>query len=156
MALRGRLDEARSDFEQLAADGFSAIRRDSNYPMNLALLAEVCVALDDARRAETLLERLLPYRGLYLFIPTLVAVGCGSRYVGLLATGLGRWDLAETAFEEALAVERRMEALPFEALAERDYANMLEMRGDRGDSKQSATRRRRAADIAGAIGLVLD
>ena len=41
------LDEARGEFERLAADGFAAVPRDAMWPGWLAFLAEVCVALGD-------------------------------------------------------------------------------------------------------------
>ena len=53
----GRPDEARSELDVLAADGLDAFPRDANWLIGITLMAEVCGALGDARRAEALYER---------------------------------------------------------------------------------------------------
>lgn len=151
----GREADARREFDQLATDGFSRLRRDSNYTTNLALLAETCALLADRVRAEVLYDLMIPHRGLYILIPTIVASGCASRYLALLAGMLDRDEAAQAHFDEALSVERRMGALSFEALTERDYASWLLRRGDPGDAKDADVRLARAERIAGEIGLHL-
>jgi tetratricopeptide (TPR) repeat protein len=151
----GREELANEELAGLAADGFAALRRDSNYAMNLALLAETVAALADRERSDELYERLLDYAGLYVVIPGVVAAGCASRYLGLLATLLQHWDAAETHFEQALEVERRMRARPFEAYALRDYAALLEARREPGDTTAARRHRASAQQIASEIGLSL-
>jgi hypothetical protein len=56
-----RLDEARAEFERLAARDFDDLSRDGRWATCLAYLAEVCTALKDARRAVMLYRLLLPY-----------------------------------------------------------------------------------------------
>lgn len=150
----GRAAESRVAFERLAADGFSAVRRDSNYAYNLALLSETCVLLEAQQSsAEELYSILLPYSGRTLMVPTIVVAGCASRHLGLLAMLLRRWEDAEGHFEDALEVESRMNARPFEAYVLRDYARMLTQRGEPGDRAAAGERLSRAHEIAHEIGL---
>ena len=59
----GRMDEARAEFEALAAAGFDDLPRDANWLIGVTLLAEVCGALGDGERAEALYALLEPYAG---------------------------------------------------------------------------------------------
>jgi DNA-binding winged helix-turn-helix (wHTH) protein len=149
----GRHALARREFESLAAGDFHDLRRDSNFVYNLALLAETCVSLGDNTRAERVHALLLPSAGRYVAIKTLATAGCASRYLAVLETLLGALREAESHFEEAVAVERRMGALPFEALALRDYARLLTARGGTGDRALARELRARASRIAREIGL---
>jgi eukaryotic-like serine/threonine-protein kinase len=58
----GGHDEARYEFELLAADGFVGIPQDGDWMIAIALLADSCTELGDAERAARLYEVLLPYR----------------------------------------------------------------------------------------------
>jgi DNA-binding winged helix-turn-helix (wHTH) protein len=149
----GRTALARRDFDGLASGEFSELRRDSNYVFNLALLAETCARLDDRARAARLYELLAPYASRYVAVQTIVTAGCVSRHLGLLATSLERWDDAAVHFEEALEVERRMGALPFEAWVRRDSARMLLRRGEPGDRRAARDLLAAAATTAREIGL---
>ena len=55
-----QLDKARAEFERLAARDFDDLPRDGRWATCLAYLAEVCAALNDARRAAILYRLLLP------------------------------------------------------------------------------------------------
>jgi hypothetical protein len=149
----GRAALARRELEGLAARELSELRRDSNYAYNLALLAETCARLGDRERAQLLHERLRPFAARYLTIQTLVTAGCASRYLGLLDALLERWDTAAARFEEALEVERRMGALPFEAWTLRDHARMRATRGEPGDRAAARELLASARKIAQEIGL---
>jgi DNA-binding winged helix-turn-helix (wHTH) protein/tetratricopeptide (TPR) repeat protein len=153
LAESGRTEEAQRELARLAHGGFSSVRRDSNFTYNLALLAETCALVSNEEKAEPLYEVLTPWAGRYLAIPTLVAAGCASRFLGLLATSLRRWDDAQEHFATALAVEQRMKARPFEAYVERDWARMLSARGAAGDRVAARRRLDRFAEIARELGL---
>ena len=60
----GRTEEARREFEIVAADAFSAIPDDGNWPIAMALLADVCCRLEDTERAAILYEKISPLAGL--------------------------------------------------------------------------------------------
>jgi len=57
----GRKNEARAEFERMAADDFDSLSRDANWPACLVYLSEVCAFLGDRDRARTLYRLLLPF-----------------------------------------------------------------------------------------------
>jgi hypothetical protein len=68
----GRIDEASGEFEVLAADGFSAIPADGNWPIAMALLAETCCSLGDTERAAILYESISPLAELCVVVGLIV------------------------------------------------------------------------------------
>jgi DNA-binding CsgD family transcriptional regulator len=58
-----------------------------------------------------------------------VCLGAAARYLGLLATTIGRWEDAWQHFEDALAMNARMRAWPWLAHTQHEYATMLLARG---------------------------
>ena len=129
-SLLGRDAQARDEFEELAVDDFAGIAADQLWLTNTALLAEVCDSLGDARRAKPLYEVLLPFEGRNVVVGRGgYSLGPVSRYLGLMATVMSRFDEAEGHFERALEMSRRMRATPWQAYARYDYARMLLRRG---------------------------
>jgi DNA-binding CsgD family transcriptional regulator len=134
----GLAQEARAEFEHLAADDFADIPRDARWVMCMAYLAEVCAFLGDAHRAATLYHFLTPHDGYNLLVgPTAACFGAASRYLGLLAATMGRWQEAQQHFEDALAVNARMGAKPWLAHTPYAYAAMLPARGQAGDHERA-------------------
>jgi tetratricopeptide (TPR) repeat protein len=132
------VDDARREFETLAPDRFAVMPRDLVWPATLTLLTEVCVALDDRERAETLLELFEPYTGL------LVVTGGGSfcpgavdRYLGMLTACLGRHEEAETFYRSALELEERVSSPPLVARTRYWYGRGLLERGSPGDREEA-------------------
>jgi len=138
LAELGMKEEARAEFEALAAGDFAAIPRDSMWSACMVYLSEVCAVLGDAQRAATLYRMLSPFDG-----HTVVAgacVGCYgamSRFLGLLATTMKRWSDAERHFQDALEMNARMGARVWVAHTQHDYATMFVARGQPGDGKQA-------------------
>ncbi len=153
LAETGRPEQARAELAALGADDFAAVRRDSNYAYNLALLAEACARLEDARAADALSRRLAPFARRYLAIPAIVTAGCASRHLGLLAAVRERWTEAEAHFAVALEVEERMEARAFEAALRADWARLLEARDESGDAEAARAQRERVGALADELGL---
>jgi DNA-binding CsgD family transcriptional regulator/tetratricopeptide (TPR) repeat protein len=130
----GQLDEARAEFEAYAADDFAGIARDGLLTASLTFLAQVCAALDDTARAQTLYRLLLPYDGRNLLVGSTVGCfGAAASVLGLLATTQRRWDDAERHFRAALAMNERQGAHPALAHTRHRYARMLVARGTSGD-----------------------
>jgi DNA-binding CsgD family transcriptional regulator len=128
-----RLDEARAEFERLAARDFDDLPRDGRWATCLAYLAEVCAALEDARRAAMLYRLLLPYADRALVLGGgFVCSGASGRHLGMLAATMSNWSASERHFEEALAMNTRIGALLPLAHSHHDYAAMLLARGDPG------------------------
>jgi predicted ATPase/DNA-binding SARP family transcriptional activator len=126
--------EARAQFEHLAANDFAGMPQDALWVGSLAYLSEVCAFLGDVARADILYRFLLPYTQLNIVVGFAVACyGAVSRYLGLLATTMCRWEAAEQHFEDALAMNARMGAKPWLAHTQVQYAAMLLARGQPGD-----------------------
>jgi predicted ATPase len=132
-ASAGRLIEARSEFERLAAHGFATLRKDVTWPMVVTQLAHTCGLLGNAARAAELYDLLLPHAAHNALAPPMLAIGPTARYLGTLAATMQRWDDAQRHFEAALEMSRRMHTWPQLALTLYEYARMLAVRGDAND-----------------------
>jgi class 3 adenylate cyclase len=139
LAELGRDAEARAEFERIAQLGFGTIPRDSNYTMNLALLADTCTLLRDPERAAELYRILLPYDQLYVHFVHATTYGAVARALGNLAAAMRHFDSAVRHFEGALAMDRRLGARAWEARTQIDYARMRLDRDGPGDREQART-----------------
>jgi tetratricopeptide (TPR) repeat protein len=133
----GFLEPARKAFDDIAADGF-ALPYDAKRSATLSYLAEVCARLEDADRAGQLFELLLPYKQLTVTVGTaVVCYGSAARYLGLLATAMGDWDTATESFELAIARNNVMQAWPWLAHTQADFAAMLKRRRSGADEERA-------------------
>ena len=130
----GLEQEARTEFECLAAHDFTDIARDARWVACFVYLSEVCTFLGDARRAAMLYQCLLPHDGYTLVVgPTAACYGAAAYYLGLLAATMGRWEEAQRHFTAALAMNARMGARPALAHTQYAYAKMLLARAQPDD-----------------------
>jgi tetratricopeptide (TPR) repeat protein len=151
----GRAPEARAEFEHLAQYDFADLPRDGLWMGCMMYLTDVCTFLGDRARAATLYQLLLPYAGRTVVIGNAAACyGALSRYLGALATTLGRWDEAARHFEDALAMNARMEARPWLAHTQYQYATMLLARDQSGDPSTSSGQAREKARELLTVALV--
>jgi class 3 adenylate cyclase/tetratricopeptide (TPR) repeat protein len=136
----GRTQEAREEFEQLARNDFADLPRDALWIGCMTYLADVCTFLGDKVRAATLYKILLPFAWCNVVIGNAQSCyGALSRYLGTLATTLARWDEAAQHFEDALAMNARMDARPWLAHTQEQYATLLLARRQSGDRDKAAT-----------------
>jgi tetratricopeptide (TPR) repeat protein len=134
------MQEARAAFEPLAQHDFEDIPRDALWMGCMTYLVDVCIYLGDVPRAAILYEILLPLAERNVVIANGVfCYGALSRYLGALAAVMGRWDEAAKHFEDALAMNARMEAWPWLAHTRHQYASMLLARRKSGDTEKAAT-----------------
>ncbi len=134
----GREREARTAFEHLTVNDFTDLPQDSLWLTCVAYLTEVCAFLGDAHRAATLCRLLLPYNGQTIVAGAAhVCYGAASRYLGMLATTMERWEEAAQHFEDALAMNTRMGARPWLAHTQHEYAKMLLARNQPGDREEA-------------------
>ena len=148
-----RLDEARGEFERLAARDFNDLPRDGRWATCLAYLAEVCAALNDARRAAILYRLLLPYADRALVLGGgFVCSGASGRHLGMLAATMSNWPASERHFEEALAMNTRIGALLPLAHARHDYAAMLLARSAPRDRERAKALLRSSLSSARKMG----
>jgi hypothetical protein len=75
--------------------------------------------------------------------------------LGQLADILDRWDQAEEHFEDALSINRQMEAQPWLAHTQRDFALMLRRRGRQADIERADGLLSEAWATADRLGMML-
>jgi DNA-binding CsgD family transcriptional regulator len=121
----GLLDEARRQFERIAADEFAALVRDDMYVTCLVFCAETCCRLGDAERAALLYERLLPYAEQTANHPRAVCFGSAQLYLGMLARTTGQAEAARRHLAAAVERNRDMRAWPWLARAQFQYGALL-------------------------------
>jgi tetratricopeptide (TPR) repeat protein len=139
---------ARQSFEKLAAGGFS-FPLDAKWSLTISYLAEVCARLGDSRRAGQLYELLLPYRDITIFAPvSTVCCGSAARYLGMLAAAAGDGAMAEEHFAAALAMDERLQAWPWLAHTQYEFAAALLARAGRGDRVRAKSLLAAAAETA--------
>jgi hypothetical protein len=100
----------------------------------LASLAEVCAFLDDEDRAAILYDLLLPYKNRAVVVGGATACyGAASRFLSMLAKTMANWELAERHIKEAIDLDERMQAWPWLAHSQVDYATILLKKGQEKD-----------------------
>lgn len=141
---RGRDTEAAAELALLARDDFSNVPRNLGWLGTVALLSEVSAGLRDTSLTAGLYDMLVPYADQVVVVDWgIVASGSASRYLGLLAATLERFDEAGGHFERAIERDEAIGAWPHVAHARREYAAMLLRRDAAGD-------RDRAVELLGA------
>jgi hypothetical protein len=152
----GREDEARREFEALAADGFAAIPQTPNWLSAMYGLADVSSYLGDTRRGASLHRLLEPYARYAAIVGAVAScVGPVAHPLGLVASAARQWRAAEAHFEEALRVAERLHAPALGARVRLDFARMLrrsrglERAASRaGRLREEATRATRSLGLA--------
>jgi tetratricopeptide (TPR) repeat protein len=150
----GLTDDARKEFEDLAQGDFADLPPDVAWLGTMTYLVDVCTFLQDRARAAALYRILKPFDGANVVVGSGIAChGALSRYLGALATVLERWDDATRHFEDALAMNARMDARPWLAHTQAQYAAMLLARGDSGDRDKAAAMLEPALATARELGM---
>ena len=145
---------ARTAFENMAASGF-AFPIDAKWSLTISYLGEVCTRLGDTSRAEWLYELLLPYRDITIIAPvSTVCCGSAARYLGMLASVIGNWAMAEEHFEAALAMDERLKAWPWLAHTQHEFAGALLVHGGRGDRVRADSLLTAATETAQRLGMI--
>jgi tetratricopeptide (TPR) repeat protein len=154
LAEEGRVDEARAVFDTLAERDFADIPRNPAWQLTFWQLTEICALLGDARRARIVYDRAPSDDSEVIFLgPGIVCAGATARSLGLLATTMSRWDDAERHFEAAIDLESRMDAPPYLARTQFEYARMLLMRGTPGDRERATELLEQATIVARELGM---
>jgi len=122
----GRPEEAREEFERLAAHDFEDVPKDLDWMIAMTLLSDVCADLGDAERAALLYAKLEPYADVNVVIGlAAVCLGSASSFLGKLAATMGRSEKASEHFERALAANTALQAPGCLARTQVDYARAL-------------------------------
>ena len=154
-AIAGREAEAHRELDALAADGYAALPRDTNWLTSMALLASVCAHLRDAERAAPLYDLLRPYAGRVAVSRFAVLLAPIDLRLGELASLQGRPEAAEAHLADALALAERMRALPWQAEIRYQWAEMLLRRAARGDRERALALLDEAEAVARTVGMGL-
>ncbi|MBV9310014.1 MAG: AAA family ATPase, partial [Solirubrobacterales bacterium] len=126
----GKPEEARLEFQALAADGFEEIPPDGNWMIAMTLLGELCSLLGDSEHAQLLYELLLPFAGLHVVVGIgALCLGSTDRYLGLLAATAGREAEAANHFERALQANAALQAPVWLAHTQLDLAELRKHSG---------------------------
>ena len=151
----GKLDEARTLFEEARASNFddgSSTSSTSLHEAGLARFAEVAVALDDRSGAASIYDSLIPYSEWNL-INGLAMAGPATYYLGMLAAMMEMWDEAGAHFEHAAAFATQMGAPLYLPRIQYAYAEMLGRRARPGDRYHGLELLERALAIARECGM---
>jgi eukaryotic-like serine/threonine-protein kinase len=132
-----REEEARREFEILAADDFAAIPEDANWVVSVALISEVAAYLKDVPRATWLYDRLLPYARMNIVVGGgWTCHGNTERFLGKLAHTLGRYEAADRHFRAARRANASIGAHPLVAIGRYEHAKLLLDRAAPGDRER--------------------
>jgi len=149
----GEEERARAELRTLAADDFQDLEVGTEWFFGASLLAEACERLDEASHAPRLYEALLPYGDYVVITHPEINLGSAARYLGLLASVMGRADDAVRHFERALETNERLALRPWLARTQADFARTLLARGARGDLHRAAELSRAALGTFDALGM---
>ena len=141
---RGQTDEARARFDKALGsgiDGLVTLPGQEDVRVDLsegraccsASVAELCWLLGDADRARLLYDPLVGRTGEHVVSGDGSSRGVFDRYLGQLATLLGRLDEADGHFEAGHRLHDRMGIPIWGAYGRADHARMLEIRDAPGD-----------------------
>ncbi len=150
----GRTEQARRALDAMAADHFAALPDDFTWLTCATALADVSVRLADIDRSAQLYDLLLPYAEQCMFAGQAEMFGGWvARYLGALATTLGRWPDAERFLLAGLWRSREAELGPETARTEVALARLYRARGRAGDAVRADASAARAAAQAHQLGL---
>lgn len=135
----GHMEESRRDFEYYAADDFRGLHEEATWLYSLACLSETCRIHGDVARARILYELMSPYAALHVVGGnSSYHAGSVSRYLGILATIDGRYEVAAARFGEARAAHQRLASPIWLGYGNLDEARMLRQRSQGGDAESAA------------------
>ena len=134
--------------------GLGELVRDPGRLHPLVVLAEVAWTLGDGYRAATVGPLLEPFADqLAVAGRGLACAGSVARACGLVAASAHRWEDAAQHLEAALAVHRRIGALPLLARTRFEWSRVLRERNRKGDRRRAAESERKAAELADRLGM---
>jgi DNA-binding CsgD family transcriptional regulator len=150
----GRLDAARAVIRRLEPSRLRVTTQYLDRAFELSLLSQACSVVGALPQAEALYEAGLPFAG-YMAKHTGAGacLGSVSRYLGLLATSLRRFEAAEHHFGEADEMNARFDAQPLLAHTKVDRARMHLARHGQGDRRQARALLEDAREMFERLGL---
>ena len=138
LAEADRLDEARVEYEPIAARGFDGIPRDTNWLVGVSRIGESAARLGDRRACLDLLDRLGDFAGEVVVVGRAAACnGPVDRYLGLMAAAVDDHQRAIGHFQDSVAISERMGERPIRAETRLHLGRSLLARDGRGDRDEA-------------------
>ena len=134
-----RVEAVQRELDLIMAHGLDDFDRNAFWLPSMSYVADAIELVGQVKYAEILYPLLLPFWHHNVSSSHLGSRGSVSRYLGLLASTLGRWDEAEQHFQGALEQNLRMRARPYIARTKYDWARLLARRED-ADCLERATK----------------
>ncbi|MEM9315631.1 MAG: LuxR C-terminal-related transcriptional regulator, partial [Pseudomonadota bacterium] len=106
-------------------DSFDTLPRDEVFLLSLIYLSEACLKLEDRSRLGQLFALLERFQHFCVTLPGTLAIGSVAGYMGAYAAALGKRKRAKALFEEGLDANARMDAEPWSARVQTDFAEFL-------------------------------
>jgi hypothetical protein len=137
-AVTGEFEQGEALLRSMVADGRILLPRGIWWAPMLQCVTEILgrEIARDSDAVDLVLDALLPYTGQLILAPnTVISLGSGDRYLGMLMMARERWDDAEQYFVRALDIESRLGAETLLAQTRFWYGRTLLRRdrlGDRG------------------------
>lgn len=151
---RGDPTRARAELYSMTADDFADVPRGLFWTGALCWLARGVYLLGEPEFAGRIYELLFPYRDQNLF--TMISDHSGGSvyyYLGLLATTMKRWEVAEQHYRDALERNTRWEIWPYVAHTRFAWAAMLEKRAAPDDIPRAIELNQEALEAATQMGM---
>jgi len=121
----GLVDQSRSLFDELTADGLSHLVEDEMFLTCLIFLTEACMVLDCSDKAGALYQKLAPYTGQMVSHPTAVCYGPADLYLAMLSSQMNKLSEAEALFARAIALAEKTGANIWYAHSKYRHAQVL-------------------------------
>jgi tetratricopeptide (TPR) repeat protein len=132
----GRTEEARHLLEEFAATDFDR-PMGQGWITDMYCYAEAAILCGDPKYAGPLFDRLVPWAAQSVASGSVTASGLVSQSLGGLAAVLGRYDEADTYFNQAAASSARMRAKFYVATTDLQWGRMLAQRQGSGDAEKA-------------------
>jgi DNA-binding winged helix-turn-helix (wHTH) protein len=124
--LAGREADARSTLARFEGVELTALFREVGGGVGIATIAEVAAGLGAKRQTAAIYERLKPVAQCHAAAGYgVLYMGCYARYLGLMATSMGRTEVAVRYLRSAVQREEAVGALPWKAYSQVDLAAVL-------------------------------
>ncbi len=137
----GRFDEARVQFDAIAADGFDSLLRNGVWLPNIRLLSEIACALETPGPAARIYELMLPYRDRYIVTSRVLSfLGSVEHSLGALSITTGDLDRADAHLAQARANHVGLGAPLLVARTDLAIAALREARGDAAGARELRAR----------------
>jgi hypothetical protein len=150
----GRSADAAAAIERLAAEEFGAMRRDFTWLACMATVAEVCAIIGDRRHGQIARRALQPFAARNVTVGAQLCLGSAARYLAMLAALMRDYDDAQARFEDAIAMNARMGARPWQAHAQFELGAMLLGRATPGDRERALELIGNARETAASLGMI--